>query len=68
MNDELAKVFNGFLALKESEKREFIEHIKEYEKFPFTTEKNLRKSINENFDSHGITLGPSPNSCPCCGK
>lgn len=70
MNKKVAQVIQGFLALTDGEKIEFIENLEKYKKYPHSTTLDLQKSLNENFraGSHGLNLGPSPNSCPCCGK
>lgn len=70
MNKKTAHVLQGFLSLSDEEKKEIIEQIEEYKKYPYLTKDSIEKSLNENFgmESHSISLGPSPNSCPCCGK
>ena len=70
MNKKTAHVLQGFLLLSDEEKKEIIEQIEEYKKYPITAKGLIQKSLKEHFgmESHGISLGPSPNSCPCCGK
>jgi hypothetical protein len=68
MNKKAAHVLQGFLSLSDDDKKEVIKQIEEYKKYPYTTKEIIQKSINESFESNSISLGPSPNSCPCCGK
>lgn len=68
MNEKTQIVLKGFLNLSKSEKEDLYKLLKDYDKYPITTEENLQKSLTENFRSHGVNLGPAPSSCPCCGK
>jgi|26BtaG_2_1085354.scaffolds.fasta_scaffold38649_2 hypothetical protein len=70
MNKDIALVLQGFLALNDNEKKQFIEEIQGYTEYPYSTKDSIQKSITESFglESNSISLGPSPNSCPCCGS
>lgn len=71
MNKNTARVLHGFFSLNHDEQKEVIEEIERYQESPDSTEHAVMDSINEKFgleSSTSISLGPSPNSCPCCGS
>ncbi|ELJ8538675.1 hypothetical protein RUK46_003483 [Vibrio cholerae] len=76
MNDSVKFVLNGFRKLSEAEKREFFELIKDFNKYPHLTERDIKDAIGiENLSesmainkSNNIVFGPSPSGCTCCGK
>lgn len=71
MNKNTARVLQGFFSLSSDDRKEVLEKIEKYKEYPFSTESAVMDSINENFgleSSNSISLGPSPNSCPCCGS
>ena len=70
MNKNTAHVLHGFFSLNDNEQKEVIEEIERYQESPDSTEHAVMDSINENFgiEANSISLGPSPNSCPCCGS
>ncbi len=70
MNKNTARVLQGFFSLNNDEQKEIMEEIERYQESPDSTESAVMDSINESFglESNSISLGPSPNSCPCCGS
>ncbi|ENM3825846.1 hypothetical protein AB5A11_003639 [Vibrio cholerae] len=70
MNKNVARVLNGVMELTSEERKDFMEQLKELEKYPALTkqeiEKSLRKSVSESYNN--VALGPTPTGCPCCGK
>ena len=64
MDKRVAKVLNGFVALQESQRDEFIEELNKFLSGK-VKEEVLRKSIQE---STTINFGPVPSGCPCCGR
>jgi hypothetical protein len=72
MNNKLKLVLNGFLELSVEDKTELHELIKDYDKYPATTEKNINESLTEiAYESRSkslVNFGPSPTGCPCCGN
>jgi hypothetical protein len=72
MSNKLKLVLNGFLELADEDKAELHELIKDYDKYPATTKKNINESFAEvGLESRSkslVNFGPSPTGCPCCGK
>lgn len=76
MNDSVKFVLNGFRKLSETEKQEFFELIKDFDKYPNLTDSDIKDAIGmENLSesitinkSNNIVFGPSPLGCTCCGK
>lgn len=68
MERKVGLVLKGFTELNPQERQEFItEIIKLFQ--GGVTEQVIRKSIMDSVQgSTRMTLGPSPTSCPCCGK
>lgn len=65
MKDNVRFVFNGWVNLTASEKRELAEAINEYE--DMSPEKKRIKELQESVK--GIDLGPlSTITCSCCGR
>lgn len=68
MKKKVAYVVNGFLELNEEDREELVRAINKYIEGT-VTEEALRRSFPESvLGSTRMTLGPSPNGCPCCGK
>ncbi|MFK5893374.1 MAG: hypothetical protein QM504_09170 [Pseudomonadota bacterium] len=65
MNKKLARVLNGFTELDKKEKAEFIINYNMLISGNLIESRNIEKKVNK---ISGIVFGPSPNSCPCCGK
>ena len=64
MNKKIAYVLKGYTVLTESEKNELIKYINDIKSGGFKS-----RSINEDMDKVlGVTFGPAPNSCSCCGR
>ena len=65
MKGKVRFVFNGWVNLSETEKRELAEAIKEYEEM--SPERKRIKELQESIK--GIDLGPlSAITCSCCGR
>jgi|GEM_PF-4601516 len=60
MTNKTKLVVKGFSELTSSEKRDFLEKVKELEDVETYSEKRI---ILEK-----INLGPVNDGCPCCGK
>lgn len=76
MNDKIKFVLNGFKNLSKDEKKEFFKIIKDFDTYPYLTEKDINDSIGlENLSegmsirkSNNVVFGPNPSGCACCGK
>lgn len=60
MTNKTKLVVKGFSELTNSEKRDFLEKVRELEEVETYSEKRI---ILEK-----INLGPVNDGCPCCGK
>lgn len=75
MDNKIKHVLNGFKDLDLSQKKEFFEIIKDFEKYPHTTDGKIKESIGlEHFNESvsvnksTVNFGPAPGGCPCCGR
>jgi len=67
MTKDAKIVFNGWLKLSESEKKEIEETIFNYKKLDYWEKDSMQKSMQRFCES--ISLGPhASNTCPCCGR
>lgn len=65
MSENTRKVLNGFKVLTSDEKIEVAKVITEYSERSYIGDSILNEAIKKH---EGLTLGPAPSSCPCCGK
>jgi len=65
MNKRVARVLKGYSELNESEKGELVEYVNQ---FRTGTSRETRVLNEELGKSLGVTFGPAPNACPCCGR
>jgi hypothetical protein len=63
MNRKVATVLNGFAALDQEERKEFVGELNKVLSKP----DDLRKTLQE-AQRTTKNLGPLPASCPCCGR
>lgn len=66
MSIKVDLVLDGFQALDSDEKKEFIDEINHLIRNPHL----IRKSLNEGIKRGEIkvVLGPTGETCPCCGR
>jgi hypothetical protein len=65
MDKTVSKVMQGFMALDEARRDEFIKELSKYREGK-TPDDVLRKSIRESTNT--VNFGPAPGGCPCCGR
>ena len=66
MNEKTRKVFNGWLGLSNSERREFLEAIRDYDSANDSRKTEIRESIRNSVTK--MQTGPLGGGCPCCGR
>lgn len=60
-----ARVLRGYIELSDQEKHDLFEYITEYDR---RDQMGRRLIKEENDRSLGVTFGPAPTTCPCCGR
>lgn len=66
MNEKVKVVLGGYLNLSDTEKRLFIDAIREYDNKDVWKQREILEEVRG--DVHKIALGPLSEPCPCCGK
>lgn len=65
MNKKVAPVMKFFIELTESDKVELINNINQYISGDFQTRRMLNEEATKSIAIH---FGPSPQTCPYCGR
>jgi len=66
MNEKTKRVFNGWLALNDAERRDFVNAASDYSEGNDSHKTEIRESIRKSATS--MELGPLGRGCPCCGR
>lgn len=66
MTDKTKLVVEGYLNLSKEEKDEFAKEVNKYNNGNRVSQENFSESIRKSKNS--IVLGPTGESCPCCGR
>ena len=66
MNDKARRVFNGWLALSDSERSEFDAATREFRTATESSKRELRESNRNRVEK--MDTGPVSGKCACCGR
>ena len=66
MNDKARRVFNGWLALSDSERNEFDAAAREFRTSTESTKREVRESTRNRVEK--MDTGPVGGPCVCCGR
>ena len=65
VSKRVAMVLKGVSDLNETERSDFIQKVNELLSNDYSKTSVLKEEISRTLS---ITLGPVPQSCPCCGR
>lgn len=66
MNDKTQRVFNGWLALTEAERRDFADAERRYVQSTGAGRQQIQESTRSSVVK--LQTGPLGQTCPCCGR
>ena len=67
VSKRVAMVLKGFADLTAAERSIFVEKANDFQSNDAEKKSVLTEEIRKSM-SLSVTLGPSPQSCPCCGR
>lgn len=68
MSANSQRVLEGFKKLTSAEKKEVAKAIESFADNPYQPDQILDEAIDSIRKGDGLTLGPAPSTCVCCGR
>ena len=66
MDEKVARVLNGFIALSDAQKEQLIGALNEFRRGNDLVKRQLRESVTASVTK--MQTGPHGGGCPCCGR